>query len=96
MKRIIKSRRGFALVEMVLTIAIICILAAVLIMSVSTYISNAKARSIEADSSRRSVLGNISTSESVMNNLGFSASGPNLHVHSGGASTPASSAPAAS
>jgi Tfp pilus assembly major pilin PilA len=65
---------------MVLTIAIICILAAVLIMSVGTYISNAKARSIEADSSRRSVLVNIASSEAEMNTLGFgNTTGSNVH-----------------
>ena len=81
MKRIIKSRRGFALVEMVLTIAIICILAAVLVMSIGSYITNAKNRSRDADSSRRSVLDNISVSEDEMVNLGFGNSGANIHVH---------------
>lgn len=42
MKKISKSKKGFTLVEMVLVIAIICILAAVLILSVTDYISRAK------------------------------------------------------
>ena len=87
MKRIVKSRRGFALVEMVLTIAIICILAAVLVMSISTYISNARAKSNEADASRRSVLVNIASSEAEMNTLGFGNSGANVHVHNDAASS---------
>ena len=43
MKKIIKSREGFTLVEMVLTIAIIVILAAVLILGIGTYLNKAKA-----------------------------------------------------
>lgn len=42
MKKISKSKKGFTLVEMVLVIAIICILAAVLVLSVTEYISRAK------------------------------------------------------
>ncbi len=39
MKKISKSKKGFTLVEMVLVIAIICILAAVLVLSVTDYIT---------------------------------------------------------
>lgn len=50
MKKISKSKKGFTLVEMVLVIAIICILAAVLILSVTDYISRAqKATSVIND-----------------------------------------------
>ena len=91
MKRIVKSRRGFALVEMVLVIAIIVILAAVLTMSIGTYISNARARSNEADASRRSVLVNIASSEQQMNSLGFGTPGANVHVHNGTSSAAATS-----
>ena len=42
MKKISKSKKGFTLVEMVLVIAIICILAAVLVLSVTDYISRTK------------------------------------------------------
>ncbi|HUM23586.1 MAG TPA: type II secretion system protein [Saccharofermentans sp.] len=42
MKKISKSKKGFTLVEMVLVIAIICILAAVLVLSVTDYITRTK------------------------------------------------------
>ena len=43
MKKVIKSRKGFTLVEMVLVIAIIVILAAVLVLGIGTYLNKAKA-----------------------------------------------------
>jgi len=43
MKKIQKSKKGFTLIEMVLVIAIIVILAAVLAMSIGTYLKKAKA-----------------------------------------------------
>ncbi|MBP6873329.1 MAG: type II secretion system protein [Clostridia bacterium] len=50
MKKISKSKKGFTLVEMVLVIAIICILAAVLVLSVTDYINRAqKATSVIND-----------------------------------------------
>ena len=50
MKKISKSKKGFTLVEMVLVIAIICILAAVLVLSVTEYINRAnKATSVIND-----------------------------------------------
>ncbi len=50
MKKISKSKKGFTLVEMVLVIAIICILAAVLVLSVTDYITRAqKATSVIND-----------------------------------------------
>jgi type IV pilus assembly protein PilA len=42
MKKIQKTKKGFTLVEMVLVIAIIVILAAVLALSIGTYIGRAK------------------------------------------------------
>ena len=42
MKKIQKTKKGFTLIEMVLVIAIIVILAAVLVMSIGTYINRAK------------------------------------------------------
>ncbi len=42
MKKISKSKKGFTLVEMVLVIAIICILAAAMLMGISDYISRAR------------------------------------------------------
>ena len=43
MKKIVKSRKGFTLVEMVLVIAIIVILAAVLVLGIGSYLDKAKA-----------------------------------------------------
>ena len=43
MKKVVKSRKGFTLVEMVLVIAIIVILAAVLVLGIGTYLNKAKA-----------------------------------------------------
>lgn len=43
MKKIVKSRKGFTLVEMVLVIAIIVILAAVLVLGIGSYLNKAKA-----------------------------------------------------
>ena len=42
MKKIQKTKKGFTLIEMVLVIAIIVILAAVLVMNISTYLNRAK------------------------------------------------------
>lgn len=42
MRRIVKSRKGFTLVEMVLVIAIIVILAAVMLLGVGKYVTYAK------------------------------------------------------
>ena len=42
MKKIQKTKKGFTLVEMVLVIAIIVILAAVLALSIGTYLRRAK------------------------------------------------------
>ena len=71
MKLIYKNKHGFALVEMVLVIAIIVILAAVLIMSVSTYISSARSRSNALAARRRSVITNVSENDAAMSSLGF-------------------------
>lgn len=43
MKKIQKNKKGFTLIEMVLVIAIIVILAAVLIISIGTYLDKAHA-----------------------------------------------------
>lgn len=42
MKRLIKSKKGFTLVEMMLVIAILVILAGVLILSIGNYMGRAK------------------------------------------------------
>lgn len=41
MKKILKSKRGFTLIEMVLTIAIIVVLAAIIALGVGGYIQRA-------------------------------------------------------
>ena len=43
MKKLVKTRKGFTLVEMVLVIAIIVILAAVLVLGIGSYLNKAKA-----------------------------------------------------
>lgn len=43
MKKVVKTRKGFTLVEMVLVIAIIVILASVLVLGIGTYLNKAKA-----------------------------------------------------
>lgn len=55
MKKISKSKKGFTLVEMVLVIAIICILAAVLVLSVTDYITRAQAATSAIDANRAQV-----------------------------------------
>ncbi len=42
MKKISKSKKGFTLVEMVLVVAIICILAAAMLMGIGTYLDKAR------------------------------------------------------
>ena len=71
MRKLNKSKAGFSLIEMVLVIAIIVILAAVLAMSITAYITKAESRSNRADASRRSALSNIRECEDNMRNLGF-------------------------
>jgi prepilin-type N-terminal cleavage/methylation domain-containing protein len=71
MKRISNNKRGFSLAEVILVVAIIVILAAVVAMSVSTYINTARRKSNEAADERRSVIGNIADEETRMNALGF-------------------------
>lgn len=55
MKKISKSKKGFTLVEMVLVIAIICILAAVLVLSVTDYITRAQSATSVINDNRAQV-----------------------------------------
>jgi len=71
MKRIRKSKIGFTLLEMVIVVAIIVILAGVITISIGTFISNSKAKSISADEARSSAVVNIQSSEARMSELGF-------------------------
>lgn len=71
MRKLNKNKAGFSLIEMVLVIAIICILAAVFVMSIHAYVTSAESRSLRADESRRSAIVNIRSSEANMRALGF-------------------------
>ena len=55
MKKISKSKKGFTLVEMVLVIAIICILATVLVLSVTDYITRAQSATSVINDNRAQV-----------------------------------------
>jgi len=64
MKKIQKNKRGFTLIEMVLVIAIIVILAAVMFISISGYLKNARtaaAKISEHNSAVSSLTGAISS-----------------------------------
>ena len=69
MKKIMKSKKGFTLVEMVIVIAIIVILASVIIFAVARYLN-------AADAAADSVKENVSNIESAIdhaeNRLGTS------------------------
>ena len=68
MKKVVKSRKGFTLVEMVLVIAIIVILAGTLVFGVSKYLSAAGVASI-------SVSEHNSYIEEVADTVGFNQYG---------------------
>ncbi len=55
MKKLGKSRKGFTLVEMILTIAIIVILAGVLSLGVGSYLSKAKAAASSGEMHNQSI-----------------------------------------
>ena len=74
LKRICKSKIGFSLLEIIIVVAIIAILAGAMVMSIGTYISNAKAKSNVAEDSRRAAVTNIRASEDRMVELGFAQS----------------------
>jgi len=62
------------LLELVIVVAIVVILAAVMVMSIDTYLSNAYAKSDIAEQSRTSAVTNIRASEDRMVELGFAQS----------------------
>ncbi len=68
MKKISKSKKGFTLVEMVLVIAIICILAAVLVLSVTEYISRAQKATSMIDDNRVQVSAAVAEIDSAVGN----------------------------
>ncbi len=71
MKKIIKSKAGFTLLEMIMVVAIVVILAGVMVMSIGTYVQNAKARSAMASAAQSSAVVNIQSSDARMSELGF-------------------------
>lgn len=68
MKKISKSKKGFTLVEMVLVIAIICILAAVLVLSVTEYISRAQKATSMIDDNRVQVSAAVAEIDGAVGN----------------------------
>lgn len=71
MRRLIKSRRGFTLVEIVLVIAIILILASVTALSVADILNRQKAASTSVQNAVSSAKENISVRESKLGAYGF-------------------------
>lgn len=67
MKKISKSKKGFTLVEMVLVIAIICILAAVLVLSVTDYITRAKKATSVINDNRDQVASAVGEIDGALN-----------------------------
>lgn len=68
MKKISKSKKGFTLVEMVLVIAIICILAAVLFLSVTDYINRANKATSVINENREEVSAAVSEIDAAVGN----------------------------
>ena len=68
MKKISKSKKGFTLVEMVLVIAIICILAAVLVLSVTEYIDRANKATSVINDNRQQVAAAVSEIDDAVGN----------------------------
>lgn len=68
MKKISKSKKGFTLVEMVLVIAIICILAAVLVLSVTEYIDRANKATSVINDNRTEVSQAVSEIDAALGN----------------------------
>ena len=68
MKKISKSKKGFTLVEMVLVIAIICILAAVLVLSVTEYINRADKATSVINENREEVSAAVSEIDAAVGN----------------------------
>ena len=66
MKKIQKTKKGFTLIEMVLVIAIIVILAAVLVMSIGTYLQRAKNAASSVEDHNKSISGVVAEIDSYM------------------------------
>lgn len=70
MKKISKSKKGFTLVEMVLVIAIICILAAVLVLSVTEYITRAQKATSVINDNRAEVSSAVGQIDAALGEIG--------------------------
>ena len=66
MKKIQKTKKGFTLIEMVLVIAIIVILAAVLVMSIGSYIQRAKNAASSISEHNNSISGVVNEIDSAV------------------------------
>lgn len=71
MKRIIKSKKGFTLIEMILVIGIIVILAAVMIFSVTAYLSKANSVKTKVSSGQASFSNQNKTINDSFIDLGY-------------------------
>ena len=71
MRKLIKNKKGFTLVEIVLVIAIIIILASALVINLSDIINNGKAAGSSIDEGVSQMRGNISASEDKLAGYGF-------------------------
>ena len=80
MRKLIKNKAGFSLIEMVLVIAIIVILAAVFAMSITAYLNTANNKSNEASRERSVAVSNMRECESRMVSLRFAPSDANINV----------------
>jgi len=70
-KRIIKSKKGFTLIEMILVIGIIVILAAVMIFSVASYLSKANTVKAKVSSNQASFSNQNKTINDSFIDLGY-------------------------
>ncbi|MCQ2516501.1 MAG: prepilin-type N-terminal cleavage/methylation domain-containing protein [Saccharofermentans sp.] len=71
MKKFTKSKAGFSLIEIIMVVAIIVILAGVMALNISSYISKANSASALEESIRSSNEGLVQSYEDHMAELGF-------------------------
>lgn len=71
MKKLMKNKTGYTLIELVMVVALIVILAGVMVLNISTYVRRAKNASSLESSERTSAVGMISESEMHLSALGF-------------------------
>lgn len=71
MKKLVKNKSGFSLIEVVMVVFLIVILAGVMVLNISTYIQRAENASNDEVSRRESYMGIVSESELHLSQLGF-------------------------